>query len=101
MTAEILQRLGSNYEVVGIDEDLWQLRRRKDPDELVLMRKAIACTESMYERARQIIEPGIPNASRTASRSGSARCQQPAPDSGSAGPWQRRLSCWSGRWRLC
>jgi Xaa-Pro aminopeptidase len=43
-----------------IDEDLWQLRRRKDPDELGLMKKAIACTRAMHERASQIIEPGIP-----------------------------------------
>ena len=45
---------------IAIDEDLWQLRRRKDPDELALMRKAIACTKAMYDRARQIIEPGVP-----------------------------------------
>ena len=41
------------------DEHLWALRRRKDPDELALMRKAIACTEAMYRRAREIIEPGV------------------------------------------
>jgi Xaa-Pro aminopeptidase len=41
------------------DEHLWALRRRKDPDELYLMRKAIACTEAMYRRAREIIEPGV------------------------------------------
>src|SRR5918999_4257216 len=43
-----------------IDEALWQLRRRKDADELALMRKAIACTKAMHERARQIIAPGVP-----------------------------------------
>src|SRR5688572_29180525 len=42
-----------------IDEVLWQLRRRKDPDELALMRKAIACTKAMHERARQIVAPGV------------------------------------------
>lgn len=36
------------------------MRRRKDPDELALLRKAIACTEAMYARAKEIIEPGIP-----------------------------------------
>jgi Xaa-Pro aminopeptidase len=41
------------------DEHLWALRRRKDPDELALMRKAITCTEAMYRRAREIIEPGV------------------------------------------
>jgi Xaa-Pro aminopeptidase len=44
---------------VPIDDTLHQLRRRKEPDELALMRKAIACTEAMYARARQIIEPGV------------------------------------------
>jgi Xaa-Pro aminopeptidase len=42
-----------------IDEDLWQLRRRKDPDELLLIEKAIACTRAMHERARQMVEPGV------------------------------------------
>lgn len=40
-------------------ETLWKLRRRKDPDELAMMRKAIDCTTAMYGRAREIIEPGI------------------------------------------
>jgi Xaa-Pro dipeptidase len=44
---------------VPIDADLWQLRRVKDPDELRLMRVGIDCCRAMYERARQIIEPGI------------------------------------------
>ena len=47
-------------EAVAVDPDLWQLRRQKDPDELALMCKAIACTESMYRRAREVIEPGVP-----------------------------------------
>jgi Xaa-Pro aminopeptidase len=42
-----------------IDPDLWQLRRRKSSDELALMKQAIRCTEAMYKRAKQIIEPGI------------------------------------------
>ena len=47
------------FDPVPIDAMLWQMRRRKDPDELALMRKAIACTKAMYERARQIIRPGV------------------------------------------
>ena len=43
-----------------IQPALWQLRRQKDPDELALMRQAIACAKAMYERARQVIEPGVP-----------------------------------------
>ena len=46
-------------ELVDIELALYALRRRKDPDELVLIRKAVAGTASMYERARQIIQPGI------------------------------------------
>ncbi len=42
-----------------IDDDLCQLRRAKDPDELQLMQRAIDATKAMYHRARQIIEPGI------------------------------------------
>lgn len=44
----------------AIDEDLFQLRRVKDSDELDLMKKAIDCCRAMYSRAREIIEPGIP-----------------------------------------
>ena len=43
-----------------IDEDSFQLRRKRDPDELSLMMAAIRCCEAMYQRARQTIEPGIP-----------------------------------------
>ena len=46
-------------ECSSIDPDLWQLRRRKDPDELDLMRTAVRLSETMYDRARQMIEPGI------------------------------------------
>ena len=46
-----------------IDADIFQFRRVKDPDELELMTKAIDCCGAMYERARQIIEPGIPEVS--------------------------------------
>ena len=44
----------------SIDADLWEMRRKKDPDELAILRKAIDCTAAMHQRARQIIEPGIP-----------------------------------------
>ena len=43
-----------------LDANLFQLRRRKDLDELALMKVAIDCTRAMYERARQVIEPGVP-----------------------------------------
>jgi Xaa-Pro aminopeptidase len=50
----------SQSEVQLIDPELWQLRRRKDPDELEVMKSAIAITLGMYRRAHEIIEPGIP-----------------------------------------
>lgn len=46
-------------ERVDIEPALYRLRRRKDPDELARLRKAIAGTGRMYALARQIIEPGI------------------------------------------
>ena len=42
----------------AIDPVLWQLRRRKDADELALIRKAAACADAMYHRAREIVRPG-------------------------------------------
>ena len=38
---------------------LWQRRRNKDADELAMIKRAIACTEAMYAKAREIIQPGI------------------------------------------
>ena len=46
-------------ELVDIEPELYRLRRRKDPDELARLRKAIAATGLMYARAREIIRPGI------------------------------------------
>jgi len=42
-----------------IDPVLWQLRRRKDADELDLLRRAAACADAMYRRARETIAPGV------------------------------------------
>lgn len=44
---------------IDIEPDLYELRRRKDPDELARLRKAIVGTQRMYARAREIIRPGI------------------------------------------
>ncbi len=46
-------------ELVDIEPRLYYLRRRKDPDELARLKKAIAGTGAMYRKAREIIEPGI------------------------------------------
>eukprot|EP00913_Durusdinium_trenchii_P013333 g12514.t1 len=45
--------------MVDIDPYLRNLRRCKDPDELAMIRRAIACTDAMYQMAREIIRPGI------------------------------------------
>ena len=51
--------LSCTQDLIDIESNLWQLRRRKDPDELAMIRQAIACTQAMYARARSIIKPGI------------------------------------------
>jgi Xaa-Pro aminopeptidase len=57
VTSEMQLMSGFNFE--SIDSILWQHRRRKDPDELALLRKAIGCADAMYARAREIIAPGV------------------------------------------
>jgi Xaa-Pro aminopeptidase len=50
---------GQTSRWVAVDETLWRLRRKKDPDELAMIRTAIGCTDAMYARARDIIAPGV------------------------------------------
>jgi Xaa-Pro aminopeptidase len=50
---------GTSTATVDIEPEILQLRRRKDADELAMIRHAIGGTEAMYARAREIIEPGI------------------------------------------
>jgi Xaa-Pro aminopeptidase len=52
-----LLRLGG--QVVDIEPEIYRLRRKKDPDELAKLRKAIEATGKMYARAREIIRPGV------------------------------------------
>lgn len=54
-------RLASRFgaELVDIEPELYTMRRRKDPDELARLRKAIAGTAAMHRRSREIIEPGV------------------------------------------
>ena len=44
---------------IDIEPALYQMRRIKDPDELALIKKAIAATAKMYARAREMMRPGI------------------------------------------
>lgn len=46
-------------EFVDLEPAIYRLRRSKDPDELARIRKAIAGTARMVERAREIVEPGV------------------------------------------
>lgn len=55
------QHLGQELqgELVDFEPTLYRLRRQKDEDELRMMRRAIAATEAMYAKARELIRPGI------------------------------------------
>ena len=48
-----------NSIIENIEPLLFELRRRKDPDELRKMQRANEANRAMYEHARQVIEPGI------------------------------------------
>jgi Xaa-Pro dipeptidase len=45
--------------VIDVEPALLTMRRRKDPDELLLLRRAIAASGAMYETARGLIAPGV------------------------------------------
>lgn len=55
-----LQLLLPDADFVSIDEDLLAMRRTKHADELALLRRALSACDAMFVRARQIIEPGVP-----------------------------------------
>jgi Xaa-Pro aminopeptidase len=57
LSASLSIRGGRSF--TSIDPFLWLLRRLKDPDELALMQRAIECTAAMYQRARELIRPGV------------------------------------------
>ena len=50
---------GRDAQWIDVEPDLYRLRRRKDPDELARLKRAIAATAAMYVRAREIVMPGI------------------------------------------
>jgi Xaa-Pro aminopeptidase len=45
--------------IAELDATMFQLRRQKDADELRMLRRANEANRAMYERARQIIAPGV------------------------------------------
>jgi Xaa-Pro aminopeptidase len=48
-----------NIKCLDIDPIVFHLRRQKDPDELRMLARANEANRAMYERARQLITPGI------------------------------------------
>jgi Xaa-Pro aminopeptidase len=52
-------RLFPGAEFIDIEPVLLRQRRRKDPDELVLLRRAIGAAGAMYDAARAMIAPGV------------------------------------------
>ena len=46
-------------DVEDIEPELLRLRRRKDPDELTVLRRAIDACGAMYARAREVVAPGV------------------------------------------
>jgi Xaa-Pro aminopeptidase len=51
--------LGWNAPLVEIDAIIFDLRRRKDPDELRMMARANEANRAMYEHGRRIVRPGV------------------------------------------
>ena len=51
-------RLGTAT-LADIEPTLLAMRRRKDPDEVLLIRRAVAACGRMYEVAREMIAPGV------------------------------------------
>ncbi len=49
----------NEFQIETIDDTLYQLRRKKDVDELAMIQKAVACCAAMFERAREIVKPGV------------------------------------------
>ncbi len=45
--------------LADIEPSLFAMRRRKDPDEMAVLRQAIAACGTMYESARAMIAPGV------------------------------------------
>jgi Xaa-Pro aminopeptidase len=51
--------LSGNVPLVEIDAIMFELRRHKDADELRMLRRANDANRAMYQRAREIVEPGV------------------------------------------
>ncbi|NBP88507.1 MAG: aminopeptidase P family protein [Planctomycetia bacterium] len=54
-----VSQLLQEAELVDLEPELLRCRRKKDADEVACLRQAIAATEAMYQKAREIIRPGL------------------------------------------
>ena len=54
----VVRHLG-DAALVDVDPELLLMRRRKDPDELAVVRRAVAACGAMFEAARSVIAPGV------------------------------------------
>jgi Xaa-Pro dipeptidase len=55
----VLAGLHGQFATTDVSEDLTQLRRRKDPDELALIEYNVMLSEAAYAAAREAIRPGV------------------------------------------
>jgi Xaa-Pro dipeptidase len=75
-------------ELVDVEPTLYQLRRRKDPDELARIKKAIAGTAAMFKLARDIVRPGINELDVFAQLQGAAVLEFGEPMTGTGNDYQ-------------
>jgi Xaa-Pro dipeptidase len=59
LLADVIASADPPDEWVAIDDQLAALQRTKEPDEVVLLREAIACSLAAYDAARTAIAPGV------------------------------------------
>jgi Xaa-Pro dipeptidase len=54
----VIARLGGAV-IVDVEPQLWRMRRRKDPDELAVLCRAVAAAGEMHARAAAVVRPGV------------------------------------------
>ena len=59
LLAEMIDQKSSPAEWVAIDDTLNDLQKRKDPDEVAMLRRSVDCSLAAYTAAQRVIEPGV------------------------------------------
>lgn len=59
LIGETYARAAKPGEWVPVDDELAAMERRKDPDEVALLRRSIDATQAAYQAAQAIIAPGV------------------------------------------